>query len=382
MSSAYINGIGVFLPNQPVTNDEIENVLGMIQGKPSRSKKRILRNNGIKTRYYAIDPVTGKQTHNNTQLTAKAIATLSRKANFSLDDIECLVCGTSGADQLFPHHGLMVHGEIGFPPCEVVSTAGVCCAAVSAFKYGYMSVLSGLSKNAVITGSELVSNALRAVYFQPEIEAKVNELKTNATLGFEKDFIRWMLSDAAAAVLIESIHRQDGISLRIDWVDYISYANQLDACMYTGAKKRADGSLKGWRDVENPDEVYKESYFAVQQDVKLLAKNIIHYGKKGLLRVREKYNLSADEITWFLPHYSSELFREQMYEQMAEAGVYIPYEKWFTNLTSKGNTGSASIFVMLEELMSSGKLQKGDTIFCLVPESSRFSYGYIHLTVI
>lgn len=382
MSTSYINGVGVFLPNEPVTNDEIENVLGLIQGKPSRSKKRILQNNGIKTRYYAIDAVTGKPTHNNTQLTAEAVRTLSRKANFSLDDIECLVCGTSGADQLFPHHGLMVHGEIGFPPCEVVSTAGVCCSGVSAFKYGYMSVLSGLTKNAITTGSELVSNALRAVYFQPEIEAKVNELKTNTTLGFEKDFLRWMLSDAAAAVLIENTPRQDRISLRIDWVDYISYANQLDACMYMGAKKRADGSLQGWRDVENPDEVWKESYFAVQQDVKLLAENVISYGGKGLSRVREKYNLNADAITWFLPHYSSEFFREQTYEQIAQSGVPIPYDRWFTNLTSKGNTGSASVFVMLEELMSSGKLQKGDTIFCLVPESSRFSYSYIHLTVI
>ena len=51
MFSAYINGIGAFFPNQPVTNDEMENVLGMIQGKPSRSKKRILNNNGIATRF-------------------------------------------------------------------------------------------------------------------------------------------------------------------------------------------------------------------------------------------------------------------------------------------------------------------------------------------
>lgn len=51
MSSAYINGIGVFFPNQPVTNDDIENVLGMVNGKPSRSKKRILNSNGIITRY-------------------------------------------------------------------------------------------------------------------------------------------------------------------------------------------------------------------------------------------------------------------------------------------------------------------------------------------
>lgn len=382
MSSAYINGIGVFLPNQPVTNDEIENVLGMIQGKPSRSKNRILKNNGIKTRYYAIDPVTGKQTHNNTQLTAEAIRNLAKNANFNLEDLDCLACGTSGPDQLFPHHGLMVHGELGFPPCEAVSTIGTCCAGVSALKYGYMNVVSGLTKNAIATGSELVSSALRSVYFQPEIEAKVAALANNPTLGFEKDFIRWMLSDAAGAVLIENTPRQDGLSLRIDWIDYVSYANELEACMYMGAKKLEDGTLKGWREVENPDEVYRESYFSVQQDVKLLGEYVMLYGGKGLSIVGKKHNLDSNKINWFLPHFSSEFFREQTYETIAKVGFPIPYEKWFTNLTTKGNTGAASIIVMLEELLYSGKLEKGETIFCLVPESSRFSYGYIHLTVV
>jgi len=382
MFSAYINGIGAFLPNQPVTNDEMENVLGMIQGKPSRSRKRILNNNGIKTRYYAIDPVTGKPTHNNAQITAEAIRDLTNKVNFSLDDLDCLACGTSAADQIFPHHGLMVHGELGFAPCEVASMAGVCCSGVAALKYGYMNVLSGLTQNAIATGSELVSNALRSVYFQPEIEAKVAALSKNPTLGFEKDFIRWMLSDAAGAILIENFPRPDGLSLRIDWVEYISYANELEACMYGGAKKLENGSLKGWREVEDPQEVYQESYFSIQQDVKVLAEHVIPYTGKALSRVREKRNLDSDKINWLLPHYSSDFFREPVYEIFAKSGVPIPYEKWFTNLTTKGNTGSASMYVMLEELLYSGKLQKGETIFCFVPESSRFSYGYIHLTVV
>lgn len=382
MSSAYITAMGKCLPNDPVCNDKIENRLGMIGDKPSRLKKRILKSNGIKTRQYAIDPDTGKQTHNNAQLTAKAIEDITKKVNFDLKELDCLVSGTSGPDQLFPHHGLQVHGELGCPPCEVVSTAGVCCSGVSAFKYGYMSVLSGLTKNAITTGSELVSNALRSVYFQPEIEAKEAALKKNPALAFGKDFLRWMLSDGAGGALIEDAPRPDGLSLRIDWIEYISFANELPACMYMGAKKLEDGSLKGWREVDNPNEVYQEGYFAVQQDVKLLNEYVIPYGGKGLSRVREKRNLDSNKINWFLPHYSSEFFREQTYDIIAKNGVFIPYEKWFTNLTTKGNTGSASIYIMLEELLYSGKLQKGETIFCLVPESSRFSYAYIHLSVV
>ncbi|MFQ4140983.1 beta-ketoacyl-ACP synthase III [Chlorogloeopsis sp. ULAP02] len=383
MASAYITGLGVFLPNQPVSNEEMENVLGLVNGKPSRCKNRILKNNGINSRYYAIDPKTGKQTHTNAQLTAEAVRTLTKNSNFPLDNIECLVCGTSSPDQIVPSHGLMVHGELGCPPCEVVSTSGVCCSGITALKYGYMSVYSGLTKNAVTTGSELVSNQFRAKFFQSEIEAKIQNLEAKPIITFEKDFLRWMLSDAAAAVLIANTPRQDQISFRIDWVDIVSFANELETCMYAGAVKRSDGSLQGLRDVENPDEVWKEGYIALKQDAKLLGENVVPYGiQKGFAQVRDKYSLKSDDITWYLPHYSSEHFKQPLYDELLRIGFEIPYYKWFTNLTIKGNTGSASIFVMLEELMLSGKLERGDKIFCLIPESARFSYAYMHLTVV
>jgi 3-oxoacyl-[acyl-carrier-protein] synthase-3 len=67
---------------------------------------------------------------------------------------------------------------------------------------------------------------------------------------------------------------------------------------------------------------------------------------------------------------------------MLDAGFGIPQEKWFTNLTWKGNTGSASIYIILEELVSSGRAKRGDRVLCFVPESSRFSFALLHLTVV
>jgi 3-oxoacyl-[acyl-carrier-protein] synthase-3 len=57
-------------------------------------------------------------------------------------------------------------------------------------------------------------------------------------------------------------------------------------------------------------------------------------------------------------------------------------EKWFYNLTRVGNVGSASPYLMLEELFHSGKLKKGDRLLVMVPESARFSYAYLYLTVV
>ncbi|MFT4925803.1 MAG: 3-oxoacyl-[acyl-carrier-protein] synthase-3 [Phenylobacterium sp.] len=173
-----------------------------------------------------------------------------------------------------------------------------------------------------------------------------------------------------------------GLSLKIDWIDMMSYANQLDACMYAGADKRADGTLKSWASYD-PQTRANESVFAVKQDVKLLNANIVKVTvEQALTRLKEQRQITPQDFDYFVPHYSSGYFRERLFEGMRNVGFEIPYDKWFTNLAEKGNTGSASIFIILEELFNSGKLKKGQKILCYVPESGRFSCGYIQLTVV
>ena len=104
--------------------------------------------------------------------------------------------------------------------------------------------------------------------------------------------------------------------------------------------------------------------------------------KNSFTTIRDKRNLTADAIDWLLPHLSSEFFREPVCGILQSLGFVVPREKWFTNLSRKGNTGSASIFIMLEELFSSGRLEKGDRLLCVVPESARFTFAYLHLTVV
>ncbi|WED27716.1 beta-ketoacyl-ACP synthase III [Vibrio sp. DW001] len=380
-NKVYINDIQVFLPNEAVDNKEIENVLGQVGSRPSRAKNLILRSNKIKQRYYAIDPVTGETTHTNTQLTAAAIRKLSSD-RFDINDIELLACGTTIADQILPNHALMVHGELGTPSCEVVATSGICLSGTMSLKYGYMSILSGQSNNAVVTGSENASAMMRANKFEAEIDTMVSELDRQPEIAFEKDFLRWMLSDGAGAALLTSKSNQSGISLEIEWMMQKSYANELDACMYAGAEKKADGNLKGWREYES-QQWLERSIFSVKQDVKQLNENIVDYTvTKPLKELVESGKISPDKVTYFIPHYSSGYFRDRLYQGMVEAGCDIPQERWFTNLSTKGNTGSASIYIMLEELFHSGKLNIGDTLLCYVPESGRFSTAFMQLKVV
>ena len=377
----YINDIQAFLPNEAVDNSEIESVLGQVGPRPSRAKRMILRSNKITSRHYAIDKESGKATHSNAQIAAEAIRKLHNDT-YDINTIELLACGTTMPDQLMPNHALMVHGELGIPSCEVIATAGICLSGTMSLKYGYMSVLSGQSNNAVATGSENASAAMRAENFKEEIETRIEALERQPEIAFEKDFLRWMLSDGGGAVWMSAEPNPESISLKIEWIVQKSYANELDACMYAGCEKLEDGSLKGWREYSQ-EEWIKNSISSVKQDVKLLNEKIIEYTvTKPLKELVEKGQLKPEEISYFLPHYSSGYFRDKVYEGMKEAGCDIPQEQWFTNLSTKGNTGSASIYIILEELFHSGRLLKGEKLLCYIPESGRFSTAFMQLEVV
>ncbi len=124
---AYVNGLGVCLPNKPVHNEKIESVLGMLDGVPSPVRDVILDRNGIKWRYYAVDPETGRPSHNNAQLTVEAIRAMAEKIGLDLADVDLLACGTSSPDQVIPSHASMVHG-----PAEAVDTSQGFCPPCSA----------------------------------------------------------------------------------------------------------------------------------------------------------------------------------------------------------------------------------------------------------
>jgi 3-oxoacyl-[acyl-carrier-protein] synthase III len=376
---AFINGFGVCLPNKPVPNQQIESILGMVGRHPSPVRDVILERNGIKWRYYALDPQSGNPTHCNAELTVEAIRALAAATGLDLGEIDLLACGTSSPDQAIPSHAAMVHGLLGGPAVEIVSTAGVCCSGIAAMKCAFAGVLAGLNRSAVVTGSELISPALKASQFEP-LDKQV--LSGDPYLAFNREFLRFMLSDGAGAVLIEDRPRPGQMPLRIDWLESRSYANELAPCMYSGALKATDGTLRSWRLAEaNAAAAFQKGYFNLHQDVNLLSENIVCMAGRFFADVRQRRNLEAKAVRWLVPHISSMFFQQPLYEEMAKAGFELPPDRWFTNLKYKGNTGAASIFIMLEELHKSGKLQRGDTILCAIPESARFTYACLHLTV-
>ena len=375
--AVYINSVSAYLPNSPIANEDMEDYIGKIGGNPSRVRSIVLRQNGIKTRYYGLDK-NQSLTHSNAELAKEAVCGLFENGSIP-DDLTLLACGTSTPDQLLPSHASMVHGELANYPMEIFSSAGVCLTSLQALKICYSNILAGLHQKAVCVASELTSPALVSKFYDPEYEATHDNPDKDPYMAFEKDFMRFMLSDGAGAVLLQD-HPEGTCPLKIEWVDMTSYANELPTCMFMASELQENGRLKSWKEF-SPDEIKERAVLVGKQDIRQLKKYIIKYWVDHIETVLAKHHVKAEEIDYVIPHVSSMFFYEKLNDEIAARNIALTKEKWFTNLTSVGNIGSAAIYVALEEFIRTKGIKRGNKILLLVPESGRFSYGTVLLTV-
>ncbi len=363
---AYITGVGSYLPGDPVGNDEIESYLGSTNGSP-RIRERMLRANGIEKRHYAID-TEGNTLMLNEELAERAIRSALSGAGLTPRDVQMLATGTTQGDLAVPGFASMVHGRLGGGPMEILSAGGVCCSGVAALRAVEDTVRLGRHRVGVAVGSELVSRTLRASRMDGA--------------GFDAEFLRYMLSDGAGAVVVENTPAREGLSLRIDWSHLVSHAHRFDVCMYAGAAAPDQVSAGStWQDQPTPADAHQAGMLNLRQDIGVLG-NIVALGVEEYVGLVRGGRIEPTEVDHLLAHYSSEYFRPDIVRLMGEAGLMIPEEKWFTNLATKGNTGAASIFVMLEEAFNGGCFSPGDRILLMVPESGRFSVAFVHLTCV
>ena len=362
MTDAYITGVGAYLPGEPVDNEELAARFGDGTRRDAAVRGRVLAANGIRTRHYALDEklLTLEQ---NEQLAAAAAGRALADRGLPPEAVRMLAAGTTQGDVLVPGFASMVHGRLGGGPMEVLSAGGVCASGMAALKAAVGAVRLGEHSAALAVGSELVSRTLLG---RAGADSRAGSADTA--------FLRWTLSDGAGAVLVEPEPRPDGLSLRVDWVRLTSYAHEHQPCMSAGLE--ADG--RTWLDRDPLDQTSVPEAPSLRQDMSMLPE-LVDLGVAEFNRLVDTGRIPTD-VEHVLCHYSAEHFREKLQARLREAGHAVDDERWFSNLSTAGNTGSASIFVMLEAVRP--RLSPGDRVLLVVPESGRFTLAVALLTCV
>jgi 3-oxoacyl-[acyl-carrier-protein] synthase-3 len=357
MTEAYITGVGAYLPGEPVDNDQLAARFGDGSTRGTALRRRVLAANGIRTRHYAVDG-NGTPLMLNEELAARAVRNALDDRGLGLPAVRMLAAGTTQGDVLVPGFASMVHGRLGGGPMEILSAAGVCASSMAALKAAVSAVRLGEHQVAVAVGSELVSRAF-------------------ATLGCpdapDSIFLRWTLSDGAGAVVVEPEPRADGLSLRVDWMHLVSQAHEHQVCMSAGVAPGTEPAAGDtWLDRPAPQIPH------LRQDMSALPA-LIDAGVAEYCALVRAGRIDPD-TEHVLCHYSAEHFREKLLARLREAGYSPDGDRWFTNLHTAGNTGAASIFVMLADAMP--RMRQGDRVLLIVPESGRFTFAFAQLTCV
>jgi len=241
---------------------------------------------------------------------------------------------------------------------EINSNSGICSSGAQAIVNAARTVKSGESKAAVCVGVEqssvgLKSKAFRATYDIPTIIRNVRKSK-----WFMSVFLRFMLSDGAGAFLIEGQPNEGNLSLKVNWTYSRSFANEAPLCMQL-----------------------QNSPLILSQDVTILAKYMTPLSKRAVEGALCEHGETLDRYAMVLPHMSSYYFESAVKKIMTELSPNREVPYW-TNLRTAGNTGAASIFIILDEYLKTQPVATGDRILLFVPESGQFNYVLISLTVV
>jgi 3-oxoacyl-[acyl-carrier-protein] synthase-3 len=342
-SNVYLHSAGMFLPGDPIDNAGMDAYVAPLNRLSERIKRRILAENGIRQRHYAIDG-EGRTVHSNTAMAVQAIDDCLAQAGRARGDLAFLASGSSGGDALMPGFASMIQGEMAAPPMETLSVHGVCAASVGALQAAAQAVDRAPDSLALAVASEMPSRLFKRSRFAAQ----------GYDTDFDAHFLRWMLSDGAGAVLLggpRALPQAPGLRLKLRWTHLRSFAGDYPVCMQLGLTP----------DLPHLFDVCIHEY--------------AHLAHTGWVPERG--------IDHFLCHYSSERFIPVVDDLLGKARLSIPRERWWSNLAWRGNTGAASIFVMLSEFLrtESARLKPGDTVLCFIPESGRFTAGYMLLEV-
>ncbi len=295
-----IIGTGSALPHKIVTNDE----LAM---RMETSDEWIRTRTGIQTRHLLSDDTLP-------ELARDAALKALENANIGVEDIDYILCSHVYGSYITPSLSCVVQGLIG-ATCPGLDINGACTGFIYALDLADAMLLSGRYNKILIVCAEEMSRMV--------------DWSDRATCV--------LFGDAAGAVVVEKGNALK--SLRVESSSNTEFLVAKTASGNSPFREKYEPAMPMYM---NGQEVYR---FAVSSSY------------EGLKAVLNDAELTAGDIDHFLLHQANMRIIDAIMSRLGQ-----PREKFPTNIARLGNTSSASIPVLLDELNRSGQLQPGDLL--------------------
>ena len=338
MFKSVIAGVGHYVPENTVTNDDLSKLM-------TTNDEWITERTGIKERRHRKNRIDSEETTSFYGFKASEIAL--KNANLTAKDIDYIVFATLSPDYFFPGSGVLLQEMLGCDTIGALDVRNQCSGFVYAMSVADAFIKSGLYKNVLVVGAEIHSFGLDfsdrgrgvSVIFGDGAGAVV----LSATEG-----------DSARGILSVNMHSEG------------KYAEEL-AVKFPGTKL-------GWSDVliTNPDSSAAEDIYPVMNG-NFVFKHAVTRFPETIMEALQKAGKSIEDLDLLIPHQANIRIIESTSKKLG-----LPAEKVIVTVDHHGNTSAASIPLALDAAVRDGRVQRGQKIM-LEGVGGGFTWGAVLL---
>lgn len=325
MKNSKIVGLGHFVPETIVTNQDLEKVI-------DTSNEWIIERTGIeKRRWFNPD----KDTVSN--MATKAATMALERAKTPVEEVEFIVFATITPDYFFPGSGVLLQRELGLQGIGALDIRNACSGFIYALSIADQFIKTGMYKTVLVVGAEIQSSAL-----------------DKSSAGRASGVI---FADGAGAAVLKATDEQKGVLSTHLHADG-DYAEELYV--------KDPGSS---RKVRLSQELIEGPTFNLTMNGNAVFKHAVVRFSEVINEALKHNGLSKEDIDLLVPHQANLRISNFVQKQMS-----LPDEKVFNNIMHYGNTTAASIPIALSEAWEKGKINEGDLI-CLAAFGSGFTWA-------
>ena len=317
--SAVITGVGGYVPDYVLTNDELARMVDTndewIMTRVGIKERRILSEEGLGTSYMA----------------RKAAKQLLQKTGVDPDTIDALIVSTSTAEYKFPSTASIVLGKLGLKNAYAFDFWAACCGFLYSLDQAAMMIESGRMKRIIVIGADKMSSIV--------------DYKDRQTCP--------LFGDGAAAVLVEASD-EEGLGCRDSYF-------------------RCDGKGLPFLHLKAGGSVCPPSYFTVDHRLHYLyqeGRTVFRYAVTNMsddcALIAERNHLDKNNIQWIVPHQANMRIIEAVAKRLE-----VSMDQVMVNIEHFGNTSAATIPLALWE--NESRLKKGDNMIF-----TAFGAGFVH----
>ncbi|MDB5284841.1 MAG: fabH [Bacteroidota bacterium] len=314
MPASKITGVGMYVPEQVVTNDDLSKMM-------DTTNEWIIERTGIKERRFfkeGVDCVS--------KMAANACQIALDRAGKKAEDVDFIVFATLSSDYNFPGSGVLLQRKLPFRNIGALDLRAQCSGFIYALSVADQFIKSGMYKTILVVGSEVQSNVF-----------EMSDRGRNLAVIF---------GDGAGAVLLEATDEPNKGILTTKLHSDGRFAEEL-YLQHPGSRKKVRFSPDM---IENGD-------LLPYMNGKLVFMNALKYFPEVVREALDECKLKESDINLFIPHQANARITAAVQKEMN-----LPDDKIVSNIDRYGNTTAASIPIALCEAWQDGRIKEGDLV--------------------